>query len=98
MRNGNVSPSTQANNHNYYGTVVSGSSSKGYNVRFDALPHEENIVESFSRQKLTVVLAGEEEKDYDRPLNSTLRQQQLPAIKHCSLNQLTTSVRCQKWI
>ena len=60
-------PSTQANNHNYYGTVVSGSSSKGYNVRFDALPHEENIVESFSRQKLTVVLAGEEEKDYDRP-------------------------------
>ena len=60
-------PSTQANNHNYYGTVVSGSSSKGYNVRFDALPHEENIVESFSRQKLTVVLAGEEEKDYDHP-------------------------------
>ena len=60
-------PSTQANSHNFFGIVVGGTSQKGYDVQFDALPMDENIVQAYTRTKLTVVAKDEEEKDYDRP-------------------------------
>ena len=37
-------PSTEANSHTYYGTVVGGNTSSGYVVRFDVLPAQENKI------------------------------------------------------
>jgi len=59
-------PKTTPNNYNFFGTVVSrGKNKSSWNVRFDVLPLEENVIENFARTKLEVIGDGEEEK----PLN-----------------------------
>ena len=53
------------NTYNYYGKVVGGNSFKGWNVQFDLLPHNDNIIKQISQTKLVVVSPNEEEKKYD---------------------------------
>ncbi len=60
-------PMKLPNNHNFFDTVVSqGSGRSSWNVCFDLLPCNENIVSNISRGKLAVVQPGEEEV----PLNA----------------------------
>ena len=59
-----ISPNS-GNSHNYFGTVISGSTEKGWNVRFDVLPRNENIIVC-RKQRLSVLEKGEQEKEYDR--------------------------------
>ena len=51
------------NSYNYYGNAVGGNTHKHWNVQFGLLPHDENILKSRTRTKLTVVLPGEERKE-----------------------------------
>ena len=60
-------PKDIGNTHNFYGTVVGGSSTKGWNVSYDVLPHGNKVVNNLNRTRLAVVNKGEEEKLYDRP-------------------------------
>ena len=53
------------NTYNYYGRVVGGNSFKGWNVQYDLLPHNDNIIKGISRTKLSLVGPDEEEVDYD---------------------------------
>jgi len=50
---------------NYFGTVVSGGGSKtakkGWDISFNILPVEDNIVLNITRSKLTLVAPGEDE-------------------------------------
>ena len=48
-------PHRVSNNHPYFGTVVSGNSSSGWNVRFDILPLNNNIISKIRRMNLTAV-------------------------------------------
>jgi hypothetical protein len=50
---------------NYYGTIVSGDSKKGYNVKFDDLPAENQLVLVLRNKLVSVVAPGEEEKEFD---------------------------------
>ena len=60
-------PKNLPNNYNFFGTVVSrGSGRSSWNICFDLLPCDENIVGNVSRGKLAVVQPGEEEV----PLNA----------------------------
>jgi hypothetical protein len=59
-------PKDIPNKHNFFGTVVSrGNNKSSWNVRFDILPLDQNVIQNISRTKLTVVNDGEEEKPYD---------------------------------
>ena len=51
-----------SNDHPYFGTVVSGSLSSGWNVRFDILPFDDNIMYKIRRINLTVVSDKDEEE------------------------------------
>ena len=53
------------NTYNYYGRVVGGNSFKGWNVQYDLLPHNDNIIKGINRTKLSLVGAAEEEVEYD---------------------------------
>jgi hypothetical protein len=50
---------------NFYGTIVSGDSKSAYNVRFDNLPADNQLVVVKRAALLTVVAPGEEEKVYN---------------------------------
>ena len=71
-----------ANSHPYFGTVLRGGGNKtarkGWDVQFDSLPHEENIIENVSRNKLTVLSPGEEENTS----KSLSQAEQLEHIEH----------------
>jgi hypothetical protein len=61
-------PKNVPNDYGFFGTVVSrGNGRSNWNVRFDVLPCDENVVVNISRGKLEVVQPGEEEL----PLNAT---------------------------
>lgn len=59
------------NDHLYYGTVISGggggskTSSSKWNVKFDVLPFENNVVKHIERKLLHVLSAGEDEPASD---------------------------------
>ena len=57
--------SSARNSHNFYGTVCGGNSSNGWDIRFDVLPHNQNVVERVVWSRLETVGENEEEKDYD---------------------------------
>jgi len=57
-------PESAGNSHNYFGTVSHGSSENGWHIRWDVFPSDQQIVK-LKRQRLTVLEAKEEEKDYD---------------------------------
>ena len=60
-------PKGVPNNYSFFGTVVSrGNGRSNWNVRFDVLPCDGNVVANISRGKLAVVQPGEEEL----PLNA----------------------------
>ena len=67
-------PPTLPISHNYYGTAVSGKTTIGYNIQFDSLASEENVV-LVSRNKLTFVTEGSQEPVYDKPPDITIDQQ-----------------------
>jgi len=56
-------PKDIPNKYNFFGTVISRGKNKGsWNVKFDVLPVDENVLHNISRVKLTVIADGEEEK------------------------------------
>jgi hypothetical protein len=56
-------PKEIPNKYNFFGTVTSRGKNKGlWNVKWDVLPMDKNVVQNKSRGKLTVVGDGEEEK------------------------------------
>eukprot|EP00957_Ditylum_brightwellii_P059326 4503629-Ditylum_brightwellii.AAC.1 len=59
-------PKDIGSTYNFYGTVVVGSLTKGWDVSYDFLPHDNKVVKSLNRTRLAVVKIGEEEKLYDR--------------------------------
>jgi hypothetical protein len=65
-------PKGVPNNYSFFGTVVSrGNGRSNWNVCFDVLPCDENVVVNTSRGKLAVVQPGEEEL----PLNARGQEQ-----------------------
>eukprot|EP00957_Ditylum_brightwellii_P188562 14355007-Ditylum_brightwellii.AAC.1 len=60
-------PKDIGNDYNVYDTAVGGSSTKGWDVKYEFLPHENKIVKRLNRTRLAVVAEGEEEALYDRP-------------------------------
>jgi hypothetical protein len=56
-------PKDTPNKHLFFGTVVArGRGKNSWNVKWDVLPINENIIKNITRTKLTVVEDGEEEK------------------------------------
>ena len=53
------------NTYNYYGKVVRGNLFKGWNVQYNLLPHNDNIIKGISCTKLSLVGTDEEEVEYD---------------------------------
>ena len=53
------------NSHNYYGTILSGTESTGYKIRFDGLPTNHHVVFVKRRPIIEVIDVNEEEKEYD---------------------------------
>ena len=87
--------SKAANNHPYFGTVVSGSSQKGWNVRFDVLPYNENIITEIKRNKLIIVRDKEEEAEIELKHDELEEQyyEHTPEISPCDLNKKKTNSR-----
>ena len=52
-------------NYNFYGTVVSGNASKGYNISFDQFPLDSKVA-FLKRNRIKVLKEGDEEAAYDR--------------------------------
>jgi len=54
-----------AQTYNYFGTVLGGggtkTAKKGWDVCFDILPHDDNVIKNISRNKLSVLTPGKEE-------------------------------------
>jgi len=60
-------PKNVPNNYTFFGTVFSrGTGKSSWNVKFDVLPADDNVVSNITRGKLEVVQPGEEEQ----PLNA----------------------------
>jgi hypothetical protein len=58
-----VIPKDIPNKYMFFGTVVAcGKSKNSWNVKWDILPVNNNIIQNITRTKLTVVEDGEEEK------------------------------------
>jgi hypothetical protein len=61
-----VIPKDIPNKYLFFGTVVSrGKNKNSWNVKWDALPASDNVVQNITRTKLIVVEDGEEEKPID---------------------------------
>jgi Transposase IS4 len=56
---------TYNENYNLYGTVISGSGSKGWKIEFDLFP-QQNKMCIVNRKRITLVAKGEEETPYDK--------------------------------
>jgi hypothetical protein len=56
----------------YYGTVMAGTSQKGYTVQFDVLPEMNNVIEKVRRALLFVLVDGEDEPLMDYKLQALL--------------------------
>jgi len=56
-------PKEIPNKYNFFGTVVSwGKNKSSWNVKWDVLPVNDNMINNISRLKPTIVEDGEEEK------------------------------------
>ena len=53
------------NSRNFHGEIISGSGKQGYNIRFDDLPADDQIVYVRRRNIITVIEEGEEEVECD---------------------------------
>ena len=50
---------------------------KGWDVHFDTLPHDDNVIKNISRNKLSVLSPGEEED----PMNEQRHQTQVEQLQ-----------------
>jgi len=70
-------PKEIPNKYNFFGTVVSrGKNKSSWNVKWEVLPVNDNVINNISRSKLTVVIDGEEE----RPINDNERLDEVEVI------------------
>ena len=65
----------------FHGTVTGGTSGKGWTVKWDDLPSDDNEVTGIKRQRLTVVQAGEEESRYNDKYLEQLKADELAQQK-----------------
>ena len=56
---------TLPNSARFYGSVIGGRSSKGWDVKWDKLPDNNNVVKAIKRRRLRTIEDGEEEKMFD---------------------------------
>jgi hypothetical protein len=70
-------PKEIPNKYNFFGTVVSwGKNKSSWNVKWDVLPVNDNMINNISRSKLSVVEDGEEEK----PINDNEQLDEVEVI------------------
>jgi hypothetical protein len=93
-------PKNVPNKHMFFGTVVAGSKSKNtWNVKWNILPQNNNILRNITRTNLTIVKDGEEEKaiqdgmlldiveyDSDNDENGDSPEQSLPRRRAVTLS------------
>ena len=65
----------------FHGTVTGGTSGKGWTVKWDDLPSDDNEVSGIKRQRLTVIQAGEEESRYNDKYLEQLKADELAQQK-----------------
>ena len=65
----------------FYGYVTKGSSGKGWTVKWDDLPHDDNEVQDMKRQRITVVNEGEEETQFSEKYVRELENQNVEQQK-----------------
>jgi hypothetical protein len=64
-------PTNVGNSYNMYGTVMHGAyRRRWWDVQFNVFPEEDHTVKSLNRSKIVVVEKGEEELEYDRPVDT----------------------------
>ena len=92
-----------ANSYPYFGTVVKGggmkSDKKRWDVCFDVLPHEDQIIENMAWTKLSVLVLGEEEtatQQYTASQSELLQQIEKEANE--MRKKMSPMVWCQKEI
>ena len=93
-------PKNVPNKHMFFGTVVAGGKSKNtWNVKWNILPQNNNILRNITRTNLTIVKDGEEEKaiqdgmlldiveyDSDNDENGDSPEQSLPRRRAVTLS------------
>jgi hypothetical protein len=64
-------PKNGGNSYNVYGTVLHGASGRrGWDIQLDVFTQEDHTVKSLTRSKIVVLEKGEEELEYDRPVDT----------------------------
>ncbi len=95
-----VLPTDVGNSYPYFGTVVSGGGVQnvkmGWDVRFDVLPIDCNVVSNITRSKLTVLAPGEEEVVGERGINHAELLEQVENDEEKEKKKESPMLKCQR--